>query len=84
VAFYVPLGPRGLLFRIGTFVIGICGGVVYRLACSQREIIVTSVRSFPSVNLKPQIYTSVAVTDILAGTSVASVIANKSEIPIMD
>ena len=23
MAFYVPLGPRGLLFRIGTFVIGI-------------------------------------------------------------
>ena len=29
MAFYVPLGPRGLLFRIGTFVIGIWGGVVY-------------------------------------------------------
>ncbi len=29
MAFYVPLGPRGLLFRIGTFVIGIWGGLVY-------------------------------------------------------
>ena len=24
MAFYVPLGPRGVLLRIGTFVIGIC------------------------------------------------------------
>ena len=29
MAFYVPLGPRGLLFRLGTFVIGIWGGLVY-------------------------------------------------------
>ena len=26
MAFYVPLGPRGLLLRIGTFVIGVMGG----------------------------------------------------------
>jgi hypothetical protein len=84
VAFYVPLGPRGLLFRLGTFVISIWGGLVYRLACSQRKITVTSVRSFPSVNLKPRIHTSVAATDISAGTSVASVIANKRETPVMD
>jgi hypothetical protein len=84
VAFYVPLGPRGLLFRLGTFVIGIWGGLVYRLACSQREFIVTSARSFPSVNLEPRIYTSVAATDMLAGKSVASVIVNKSEAPVMD
>lgn len=84
MAFYVPLGPRGLLFRLGTFVIGIWGGLVYRLACSQREIIVTGARSFPSVNLEPRIYTSAPVTDILAGTSVASVIVNKGEVPVMD
>ena len=30
MAFYVPLGPRGVLLRIGTFVIGIWGGLVYR------------------------------------------------------
>ena len=30
MAFYVPLGPRGVLLRIGTFVIGILGGLVYR------------------------------------------------------
>jgi hypothetical protein len=38
VAFYVPLGPRGLLFRLGTFVIGIWGGLVYRLAYRRRAI----------------------------------------------
>ena len=37
MAFYVPLGPRGLLFRLGTFVIGIWGGLVYRLAYRRRE-----------------------------------------------
>ena len=36
MAFYVPLGPRGVLFRLGTFVIGIWGGVVYRLAKRRR------------------------------------------------
>ena len=36
MAFYVPLGPRGALLRIGTFVIGILGGLVYRLACHRR------------------------------------------------
>jgi hypothetical protein len=40
VAFYVPLGPRGLIFRLGTFVIGIWGGLVYRLAYHRRVIIV--------------------------------------------
>jgi hypothetical protein len=37
VAFYVPLGPRGLLFRIGTFVIGIWGGLVYGRAYRRRD-----------------------------------------------
>ncbi len=38
MAFYVPLGPRGLLLRIGTFVIGIVGGVVYRVASRRRAL----------------------------------------------
>ena len=38
MAFYVPLGPRGVLFRLGTFVIGIWGGVVYRLASRRRGL----------------------------------------------
>jgi hypothetical protein len=40
VAFYVPLGPRGILFRLGTFVIGIWGGMVYGLAARRRQFIV--------------------------------------------
>jgi len=36
MAFYVPLGPRGVILRIGTFVIGILGGLVYRIAASRR------------------------------------------------
>jgi hypothetical protein len=40
VAFYVPLGPRGVLFQLGTFVIGIWGGVVYRLASRRRGLLV--------------------------------------------
>ncbi len=39
MAFYVPLGPRGVLFRLGTFVIGIWGGLVYRLASRRRGVI---------------------------------------------
>ncbi len=39
MAFYVPLGPRGLVLRIGTFVIGIYGGLVYSLACRRRALL---------------------------------------------
>ena len=42
MAFYVPLGPRGLIFRLGTFVIGIWGGLVYRLAYHRRVIVVSN------------------------------------------
>jgi hypothetical protein len=42
VAFYVPLGPRGMLFRAGTFVIGIWGGLVYRMAYRRRTIMVSN------------------------------------------
>jgi hypothetical protein len=38
VAFYVPLGPRGLMLRIGTFLIGLMGGVVYRAASRRRAL----------------------------------------------
>jgi hypothetical protein len=44
VAFYVPLGPRGMLFRLGTFVIGIWGGLVYQLAYRRRRIITSDDR----------------------------------------
>jgi hypothetical protein len=38
MAFYVPLGPRGVLLRVGTFLIGIMGGMVYRVASSRRAM----------------------------------------------
>jgi len=38
VGFYVPLGPRGILLRIGTFVIGIWGGLSYRLISRRRAM----------------------------------------------
>ena len=34
--FYVPLGPRGLLFRLGSLLTGITGGFVYWRACRRR------------------------------------------------
>ncbi len=37
MAFYVPLGPRGGLFRLGTVLIGIMGVVIYRKAYRRRE-----------------------------------------------
>jgi hypothetical protein len=38
VAYYVPLGPRGLILRIGTVLIGLLGGMVYRLASRRRAL----------------------------------------------
>ena len=37
MAFYVPLGTRGGVFRLGTFLIGIMGGMAYRKAYRRRE-----------------------------------------------
>ena len=34
--FYVPLGPRGLVFRLGSLLTGIMGGLVYWRACRVR------------------------------------------------
>jgi len=36
MAFYVPLGPRGLLIRLGTLVHSIWGGLAYGLAHRRR------------------------------------------------
>jgi hypothetical protein len=43
VAFYVPLGPRGILFRIGTLLIGVFGGWVYWRASRRRPVIAAPV-----------------------------------------
>ena len=37
MAFYVPLGPRGALFRIGTTLIGLFGSIVYGRAHRRRR-----------------------------------------------
>lgn len=38
MAFYVPLGPRGIIFQLGTCLIGLMGGVVYRVASHRRAL----------------------------------------------
>ena len=38
MAFYVPLGVRGVLFGIGTFLIGVMGGWVYWRASRRRGL----------------------------------------------
>jgi len=37
VAFYVPLGPRGGIFRLGILLNDLMGGVAYRLSCRRRD-----------------------------------------------
>jgi hypothetical protein len=39
VAFYVPLGPRGLLIGVGTFLHGIWGSLVYEAARRRRGLV---------------------------------------------
>ena len=39
MAFYVKLGPRGILFRIGTMIIGVAGSLVYHRAYRRRTVI---------------------------------------------
>ena len=58
MAFYVPLGPRGILFRIGTLLIGVFGGWVYWRASRRRSLIVATVPAafdFPEPELLPLI-----------------------------
>lgn len=38
MAFYVPLGSRGLILRFGTALIGVVGGLVYWRASRRRAI----------------------------------------------
>jgi hypothetical protein len=39
VAFYVPLGPRGLILRFGTVLIGLLGRVIYWRASRRRALV---------------------------------------------
>ncbi len=47
MAFYVPLGPRGLLMRLGSLVLGVAGGLVYWRASRRRSEIPAPLTSFP-------------------------------------
>ncbi len=38
MAYYVPLGPRGAILRVGTFLIDILGSVAYLRACRRRDL----------------------------------------------
>ena len=79
MAFYVPLGPRGLLFRLGTFVIGIWGGLVYRLACRRRAIMVPCPARFPSRGHGSRLYTAIDVAHPIASGFVPAVLLSESE-----
>jgi hypothetical protein len=37
--FYVPVGPRGILFRIGTALTRVMGSCVYWRACRRRAML---------------------------------------------
>ena len=39
MAFYVKLGPRGLIFRLGTMIIGVSGSLVYWRASRRRALV---------------------------------------------
>jgi hypothetical protein len=38
VAYYVSLGSRGILLRLGTSLISVLGGLVYWRACRRRRL----------------------------------------------
>ncbi len=42
MAYYVPLGPRGGVLRLGTFVIGIVGSLIYRKHYRRRNATFTN------------------------------------------
>jgi hypothetical protein len=69
-----------LLFRLGTFVIGIWGGLVYRLAYQRREIIVSNPGTFPSFDLGAQIYAPVEASAPTASTLLREKILNESDV----
>jgi hypothetical protein len=54
VPYYVPLGPRGLLIRAGTFLLGLWGGVIYEVLLRRRGL------------LPPPVSSPLVLTEILA------------------
>src|SRR5262249_37404422 len=55
VAFYVPLGPRGLLFRFGTILTGAIGSWVYWRASRRRAAAVAVVVPLPGAAYSPEV-----------------------------
>ena len=49
MAFYVKLGPRGVLFRIGTVLIGCMGSLVYWRASRRRGMMMRAARLAPAL-----------------------------------
>ena len=83
MAFYVPLGPRGLLFRLGTFVIGIWGGLVYRLAYRRRRIMLPCPAPFLSRGHGPRLYAGLDMAHPIPGGLVPGVLLAESEAAAM-
>ena len=79
MAFYVPLGPRGILFRLGTFIIGIWGGMVYGLAYRRRALVLGNPGPFSTIGLGAGTYTGLEETSLLPEMLVPLVILGESE-----
>ncbi len=47
MAYYVPLGPRGFLMRLGSLVLDFAGGLVYWRASRRRPEILAPLTAFP-------------------------------------
>jgi hypothetical protein len=79
VAFYVPLGLRGILFRIGTFIIGIWGGLVYGLAYRRRTVILNHTGYVPSISLEARAYADAPEAPTLPELLIPRLILGESE-----
>ena len=47
MAYYVPLGPRGILMRLGSLVLAVAGGLVYWRASRRRSELPAPLTAFP-------------------------------------
>ena len=47
MAYYVPLGPRGILMRLGSLVLAVAGGLIYWRASRRRSDIQAPLTAFP-------------------------------------
>ncbi len=47
MAYYVPLGPRGFLMKLGSLVLIVAGGLVYWRASRRRSVIPAPLSAFP-------------------------------------